>query len=147
MNRILTDDGSGIVSHFTLQEITPIHESVFESLELVRAHLNHDRGGGVTIVITDAARSQADNDVLRDKYGSSVSKTSKHLSHTVNVKTGAVVGCVAVDFRAHDAEGERVPQAEVAAVAKLYFDWVKADYTDGHIHADNRYRTGAAEKG
>ena len=146
MNRIVTDMEPGWVSHFSLQEFTPVHKSVLVSLEHVRAHLNHERGGGVTIEITDAARSQADNDVLTDRYGSSVSKTSKHLIHTVNVHTGAVVGCVAVDFRAYDSEGERVPQGEVAAVARVYFDFVKADYSDGHIHADNRFRTGAAER-
>ncbi len=147
MTRILTDMEPGWVSHFNLQEFTPVHESVLVSLEQVRAKLNDDRGGGVTITITDAARSQADNDALRDKFGSSVSLTSKHLVHTTNVHTGDVVGCVAVDFIARDADGERLPQGEVAVVAELYFDWVKADYSDGHVHADNRYRTGAEQKG
>ncbi len=147
MNRILTNDGAGVVSHFSLQEFTPVHESVLVSLEHVRAKLNDDRGGGVTITITDAARSQADNDALRDKFGSSVSLASKHLVTTKSVECGLVTGCVAVDFRAIDADGERLPQGEVAVVAELYFDWVKADYSDGHVHADNRYRTGAAQKG
>ena len=147
-NPILTAHSGGTTSHFTLQEFTPVDDTVLESLEGVRAKLNNEHGGGVGLVITDAARTPADNDELKLRLGSAVSDTSKHLTTTAHHLTGKRIGCCAVDFYAVDLlDRERIPQSEVAAVARLYFDYVKFNYTDGHVHGDNRFRTGATKRG
>jgi len=100
------------------------------------------------------ARSESDNQALAETSnrlgwtdaGGLVSRSSKHLTTTKD-QDGRIVGCVAADFYAIDLyEHERIPQRQVAAVAKLYFDYIKYDYADGHVHADNRYRTGVEPK-
>lgn len=152
MNRIVTKLGTGTVSNFGLQEFTSMHESVLESLERVRAYHNHSHGGGVWIRITGAALSPVEHEALGDRLGwidegGPVSRTSKHRTDTKDADTSDTIGCCAVDFEVLDFEGERLPEDEVAAVNRLYFDYEKHGYADGHHHGDNRYKTGAAKKG
>ena len=62
--------------------------------------------------------------------GGAVARQSKHL---------AKFGGVAVDVVARVASTRGlVPQAALGDVCRRYFDWVKDDYADGHVHADNR---------
>jgi len=135
------DDGGTQRLDFCLHELVRIHPSVLKSLQAVRDWLNSPEhyGGGVRIRVTDAARTEADNEVLADRLGwNVVSRTSKHLVTTIEPESGRA-WCLAVDFIAIDtAEGERVPQDLLGAVAEMFFDWVSIDYADGHVHADNR---------
>ena len=53
----------------------------------------------------------------------------------------AGAGGIAADLVAVNARTrERVPQRIVGTVCRRHFDWVKDDYNDGHVHADNRDR-------
>jgi hypothetical protein len=48
-------------------------------------------------------------------------------------------GGIAVDFYARFKQSKKyIPASKIATLCKKYFDFVKADYPDGHIHADNR---------
>jgi len=114
-----------------------VHPSVLMSLELVREQLNYEFGGGVRIVITDAVRTPAENEALAAQRGwtddgGAVSRTSKHL---------AEYGGIAVDLRAHRSDNgisTPISQRDLGRICRQHFDWVKDDYADGHVHADNR---------
>jgi hypothetical protein len=93
-------------------------------------------GEDVQIVITSGTRSPADNKRLADKLGwvgdgGLVARDSRHLpSH----------GGIAADLyaRYRGVDGWIVLQQEDVAIScRRYFQYVKADYQDGHIHADN----------
>jgi len=130
-------------SHFRLREfenrdgLAMVHSSVLECLERVRRDLCVASGEEVWVIITDAVRTQADLERLAARYGwtdegGAVARRSRHL---------AEFGGVAVDLIAVVARTRRrVPQRALGRVCRRYFDWVKDDYPDGHVHADNRYR-------
>lgn len=133
------------LSHFRLREFenaegfAMVHASTLASLERTRKDLCAAAGEEVRIVITDAVRTPADLARLAARLGwtdegGAVSRDSKHL---------AAYGGIAVDIVAVRASsGIRIPQRELGAVCRRHFDWVKDDYRDGHVHADNRKAAG-----
>ena len=112
-----------------------VHDSVLTSLERVRADLCELHGQEVEAIPTDGVRTQADLERLAAKHGwtdegGKVARRSKHL---------ACFGGIAVDLKARIKSTEKpIDQAQLGAVCRRYFDWVKDDYGDGHVHADNR---------
>ena len=130
-------------SHFRLREfengdgLAMVHASALVALERVRRDLCAQAGEDVWVIITDAVRTQTDLLRLAARLGwadegGAVSRRSKHL---------AAYGGIAVDVVAVVARTrERVPQRTIGAVCRRHFDWVKDDYADGHVHADNRER-------
>ena len=140
--RLLTRLDGEDVSHFRLREfenrdgLAMVHSSTLNSLELVRRDLNAMAGEEVWVIVTDALRTQADLDRLASRLGwtddgGTVSRDSKHL---------AKYGGIAVDLIAVVADSRsRVPQATLGKVCRRHFEWVKDDYADGHVHADNRH--------
>jgi hypothetical protein len=129
--------------HFRLREfengegLAMVHSSTLESLERVRRDLCAAAGEEVWVIVTNAVRTRADLERLAawlgwEDQGGVVSRNSRHL---------AEYGGIAVDLVAVVASSrQRVPQATLGAVCRQYFDWVKDDYRDGHVHADNRER-------
>jgi len=128
-------------SNFHLREfenpdgLAMVHTTTLASLEKVRRELCAMAGETVWVIITDAVRTQADLERLAARLGwtdqgGAVSRNSKHL---------AKYGGIAVDLIAVLASTRRpVPQGTLGAICRRYFDYVKDDYPDGHIHADNR---------
>ena len=128
-------------SHFKLKEfenrdgLAMVHESVLAALEKTRRDLCTRYNEEVWILITDAVRTQKDLQRLAVRYGwtnegGTVARRSKHL---------AEFGGIAVDMVAVIARTRtRVPQKVLGALCRKYFDFVKDDYKDGHVHADNR---------
>jgi len=142
--RLVTSIGSNTyAANFKLSEfensegLAMVNPTVLRSLECVRAELNRRHRGGVSIIITDAVRTETDLQKLASKYGwidegGSVSRDSKHLTK---------FGGIAVDIKAHRMDNgysTPIPQEELGEVCRVFFDWVKDDYPDGHVHADNR---------
>lgn len=137
-----TVDGE-TVAHFRLREfensegLAMIHASTLESLERVRRDLCAMMGEEVWIIITDAVRTRAELERLAARLGwtdqgGAVARDSKHL-----VEFGGIaVDLISVVARTR----ERVQQETVGTVCRRHFDWVKDDYADGHVHADNRDR-------
>lgn len=129
------------VAHFRLREfanadgLAMVHPELLLALERVRRELNAMAGETVWVIIKDAVRTQADLDRLAARLGwvdegGSVSRDSMHL---------AKYGGIAVDLIAVVANSRhRVPQATLGAVCRRYFDFVKDDYADGHVHTDLR---------
>lgn len=128
--------------HFNLREFenvdgwVMVHPSVIESLEAVRERLQvYHTGRECAIVITGSTRTKARNIELARVQGwqgdgGTVSRDSKHLEQ---------YGGIAVDLKAYICGTRQlVPQRTLGDVCRLYFDYVKADYADGHVHADNR---------
>ena len=142
MRLVATVDGEA-QSHFKLREfenregLAMVHASVLESLERVRRDLVDEAGEEVWVIILDAVRTEEDLERLAARLGwvdegGLVSRTSMHLAR---------YGGVAVDLAAAVARTRRrVPQRDLGEVCRRYFDWVKDDYRDGHVHADNRSR-------
>ena len=148
-NRVtLVVPDTDIPSHFQLCEfantegIAIVHPTLVRSLEGVRGDLCEMEGQEVWLIITSGTRTDADNRRLANRLGWTdegglVSRRSKHL-----VKYGGI----AADLKAfHAARGPtgyryRIPQEVVGLVCQSHFDFVKADYRDGHVHADNRER-------
>jgi hypothetical protein len=150
-NNIVLCTSDGKPSHFKLREfevewgdydsldmgehLCLVDSSVVDSLEHVRDDLGMIKMAEVEIIITCACRSKACNEQIAERLGwidegGLVSRDSKHLPH---------YGGIAVDFYAKEKQtGTKVKPKVVAEVANRYFDFVKADYEDGHIHADNR---------
>ena len=137
---LVTIDGQD-VCHFTLREfenadgLAMVHSATVEGLERVRRDLAVEFGEEVWVIITDAVRTRADLERLAARLGwidegGAVSRRSKHL---------AEFGGIAVDLIAVVARTRaRVPQRTLGAICRRYFDYVKDDYTDGHVHADLR---------
>jgi hypothetical protein len=127
--------GNFFLSEFEMREGTVmVHPSVLISLEMLRYDLNAEIKRGIKIIITGSTRSEATNNDLGAKYGwidhgGTVSRVSRHLPK---------YGGIAVDFYAVYANGKRVAQKKVGEIARRHFDYVKDDYSDGHIHGDNR---------
>ena len=142
--RLYTQIDGELVSHFSLREFenaygfVMIHASVPRALELVRRDLCSEAGEEVEIVITEALRTEGELRQLAKRYGwtdegGTVSRNSRHLAR---------YGGIAVDIVARvRSTGARFPQDRLAAVCRRYFDFVKDDYPDGHVHADNRYNS------
>lgn len=128
-------------SHFRLREfenrdgLAMVHSSTLESLERVRRELCAMVGETVWVIVTDAVRTRTDLERLAARLGwtdegGAVARQSKHL---------AEYGGIAVDLIAVMASTrQRVPQKTLGEVCRRHFDWVKDDYRDGHVHADNR---------
>jgi hypothetical protein len=144
--KIVTLLDGELVSHFSLNEFETgdgfvmIHSSIPHALESIRRDLNAIDldGGEVQIVITGSTRTQAENEELARRLGytDQGGAVARHSYHLPQFKG------VAVDFYARHKESlKRVPQKVVGDVARRYFDFVKDDYGDGHIHADNRRLT------
>jgi hypothetical protein len=141
--KLVTSLGGEQLGHFRLCEfensegLAMIHGTVLQSLEGVRRELCAMACEDVWIIITDGVRTQTDLDRLAMRLGwadegGAVARNSKHL---------AKFGGIAVDLIAVIARTRgRVPQQTVGAVCRRFFDWVKDDYSDGHVHADNRAR-------
>ncbi len=142
-NRIplYTNLGGDMVSHFSMHEfenpegLVMVHPSVLRGLERVRRRLNNSVGEPVALIVTDAVRTQRDLERLAGRFGwtdegGRVSRDSRHL---------AKYGGIAVDVVAVRQDGGgRVPQHVVGEACRDHFDWVRDDYPDGHVHADNR---------
>jgi len=138
---LMTELDGEQVSHFRLREfenaegLAMVHASVLLSLERTRRDLCVAEGEEVCIVITDAVRTAADMAHLGRRLGWTdegglVSRHSKHQGK---------YGGIAVDLIAVRAvSGTRLRQDVVGGVCRRHFDFVKDDYTDGHVHADNR---------
>lgn len=130
-----------LACHFSLHEFEMhegtvlLHPSVLVSLEQTRADLCEEMGEEVCIAITCSTRSEAHNETLGEglgwtDQGGTASRVSRHLPK---------YGGIAVDFYAYRKKGKRrIPQKVVGEIARRYFDYVKDDYKDGHIHGDNR---------
>ena len=130
-------------SHFKLREfensggLVMVHRSTLESLEAVRADLCAQYDEEVQVIITDGIRTQEDNERIAEKYGwadegGAVARMSKHLT---------AYGGIAVDITARVARtGARISQRTLGDICRRHFDFVKDDYRDGHVHADNRNR-------
>jgi len=130
-------------SHFCLREFESndgtvvVSAGLVTSLELTRLALSRDVGEDVQIVITSGTRSEADNERLAGtlgwaENGGLVARDSRHLPR---------YGGIAVDlFARYQGVGGwiLVSQQDVAAACRRYFRYVKEDYQDGHVHADNR---------
>lgn len=139
--RLLTSLDGEDVSHFRLREfenrngLAMVHSATLLSLEEVRRELNAMAGEEVWVIVTEALRTDTDLERLAARLGwvdqgGVVSRDSKHL---------AKYGGIAVDLVAVSADSRmRVPQATLGKVCRRHFDWVKDDYADGHVHADNR---------
>lgn len=140
--KLYTKVDDELVSHFSLREFENAHgfamvdASVLRSLELVRRDLCLEAGEEVQIVISDALRTEEELRKLARRFGwadegGTVSRNSRHLAR---------YGGIAVDIVARVRRtGREISQNEVGAVCRGHFDFVKDDYADGHVHADNRY--------
>ena len=130
-------------SHFRMCEFenrdgfVMVDDSVLRSLELVRRDLGAQYGHAVRIMITSGTRTIADNERLGKVLGwtdagGAVARNSRHL---------AKYGGVAVDIVASHMVNfawVSIPQERLASTCRDHFAYVKADYRDGHVHADNR---------
>lgn len=135
------DTGNWLISHFVLREFensqgwVMIDARVIRSLEHIRSELTRMLGETVEIIITDSTRTISELNQLAKQLGWSdsggwVARNSRHLE---------TFGGIAVDFYARiQRTRQRVKSDFVATVARKYFPFVKADYPDGHIHADWR---------
>lgn len=133
-------------SHFRLSEfenregLAMVHAALLDSLERVRRDLCALAREEVWLIVTDAVRTVADLERLAARFGwtdqgGTVARDSKHL---------AIYGGIAVDLVAVLARnGERLPQRVLGTACRRHFDFVKDDYADGHVHADNRDRVRA----
>ena len=136
-------EGVVLESHFRLREfededgLVVIDPGLVQSLELLRRDLSRFYSKDVQIVITSGTRTEADNEKLAERLGwcengGQVARDSKHLPK---------YGGIAVDMYARYREGAIwavVPQTTLGSACLVHFAYVKADYPDGHVHADNR---------
>jgi hypothetical protein len=114
-----------------------VHPSVINALDSVWTDCALEVGEPVEVIIRCGTRSEAENTALARELGwtdddppGKVSRTSKHLPK---------YGGVAVDFKVRNKRTrEWLPQRVVGRIADKYFIYVKYDYADGHVHADNR---------
>jgi len=140
--KIYTHIDKSVVSNFSLYEFEDkdgfvmIHSSIPWSCEMTRAQLNKMLfPNAISMVITGGTRSDKRNAELAEGLGwidegGLVSRTSRHLQK---------YGGIAVDWYAYNkTKKEIVPQKICGDAARMFFDFVKDDYADGHIHSDNR---------
>lgn len=138
---LYTELNGELVSHFKLNEFANsqgfarIHPKTLRSLELTRHDLETHFAQQVYITITDATRTPQEQIALGlklgwDDEGGLVSRDSRHQ---------AKYGGIAVDFKAYYRNAHTIiNQKDVGIIASKHFDYIKANYPDGHIHADNR---------
>lgn len=138
---LLTQLDGKPVSHFRLREfenaegLAMVHPRLLEALERTRRDLCATHRQEIWLIVTDATRTQADLEGLAQRHGwigqgGKVSRDSKHLTK---------YGGIAADLVAVNASTrEPIPQNELGAICRTHFDYVKDDYTDGHVHADMR---------
>ena len=131
------------LSHFRMAEFqnragyVMIDDSVIRSLEKVREDLGKQYECEVEVIVTSGIRTLAENERLAELLGWTdegglVARDSQHLEE---------YGGIAVDIRARFMDGDnwvRVVQGRVGDACRDHFVYVKADYLDGHVHADNR---------
>lgn len=155
-NRIPISDHFSLHEFENIEGLCMVHPTLLAALEDFRAAVNRDynqdahitREQGVEIIdayigihITDAVRTEADNERLAMRLGytdegGAVSRNSRHL---------AKFGGIAADFllfeKRSTANGGSVrpyTKSGLGSMAREYFDFVKDDYADGHIHVDMR---------
>ena len=128
-------------SHFSMHEFentdgwVMIDESVLESLEKTRRDLCDEFRFDVAVIITDATRTEAETQALAahlgwKNKGGLVSESSRHHER---------YGGLAVDLKARVVLLKTlVHQHVLGRACRRYFDYVKDDYDDGHVHCDNR---------
>lgn len=142
---VLSWDDGGVVQsgHFKLSEfaskngLVVVDSGLVVSLELVRRDLCHLFGCDVQIIITSGTRLESENVALAERLGwtdagGAVARDSRHLPK---------YGGIAVDLFARRQFGqgyEIVSPDIVAETCRQHFRYVKGDYADGHVHADNR---------
>jgi len=118
-----------------------VHSSVLVSLENVWEWLTDSLGEEVEIIVgkNNSTRTQNRQEELGARLGWTdegglVSRDSRHRE---------LYGGCAVDIKARVKQGKTaIPQHTLGRVCRLYFDFVKDDYDDGHVHADNRNKIG-----
>ena len=138
-----------MVSNFTMKEFennegwAMVHPTVLDSLENVRFYLGkkyseiYGRDLEVKINILGSTRTEKRNKELGKQLGwqdegGVVSRDSRHLEK---------YGGIAVDISATIKYNNKlVPQKELGVACRLFFDYVKDDYKDKHVHADNRVK-------
>jgi hypothetical protein len=129
------------MSNFRLREfqspggLVMVHRSLVASLERVRRDLAKLAGGEVRVVVTSGLRTPEDQERLAARLGWTdrgglVARDSRHLPRHGGIAAD-IVAVVA-------ATGARVPQKTLGQICRRHFDYVKDDYADGHVHADNR---------
>ncbi len=139
--RLLSEVDGEVVSHFRLKEfenedgLVMVHASVLHALERVRRDLGQWAGEPVWVLITDSIRTPETLQKLAARLGwtdegGAVSRHSKHLTQYGGIAVDLVAVCA--------SDRRRVPQQILGKVCRQYFDWVKDDYRDGHVHADMR---------
>ena len=138
---LLTNLDGEIISNFKLREfenrdgLAMLHRKTLTALELTRRDLNNRYAETVWVLITSAVRTQEDQQQLAARLGWTdqgglVARRSRHLPQ---------FGGIAVDIIAVNARTRtRIPQHLLGAICRQHFDFVKDDYSDGHVHADNR---------
>ena len=138
---LLTTLDGETISNFKLREfenrdgLAMIHRKTLTALELTRRDLNNRYGETVWVLITSAVRTQEDQQRLAARLGWTdegglVARRSRHLPQ---------FGGIAVDIIAVRARTRtRIPQQLLGEICRQHFDYVKDDYSDGHVHADNR---------
>jgi len=139
--RIWSDVDGEQVSNFFLYEFANqegwviLHEKVPWALEQIRAAFNaRCRPDKIIVEVTNTTRTPHQNEVLGHKLGwdDEGGKVSRRSFHLVEF------GGIACDFVVRNITKQcNISPFEVAKVARLYFEWVKA-YSDGHTHGDFR---------
>jgi len=131
------------ISHFKMREFENVRgfvmvdDTVIRSLERVREKLGRECECEVEVLVTSGVRMQEDNERIAEVLGWTdegglVARDSQHLE---------VYGGIAVDIVARYRKGDtwiRVPAFDVGVACRDHFAYVKDDYEDGHVHADNR---------
>lgn len=137
------DNGKPGVPHFRMREFencdgfVMITSGLVEALEGMRRDLVEVHGPGIQVIITSALRTELENKALGERLGWAdqgglVARDSHHLPK---------YGGIAVDLFARYKHGQGymiVGQRELGVIARRYFNYVKSDYKDGHIHCDMR---------
>jgi len=143
----------GQPTHFKLREfenrdgLAMVHPALLCALEALRTSLNETYSSTTTIEITDAVRTEEDNNRLGRLLGWTtdgglVAPNSKHLAKFGGIAADIKAYCVvkvtaAVGTRSWE-ERRLVPEDIVLKVASKFFDFVKGGYKSGHIHVDMR---------
>ncbi len=131
---------NGLSSHFCLHEfsnsegVAMVPQETTNAIEALRFDLNEYYEGGVKIRITDATRTESDNEALAKKLGwtdsgGKVSKNSQHLTRN---------GATALDIIPYHSDRDGKPSVNLKVaeeLAKKSFKFVKI-YDDGHLHVD-----------
>ena len=149
--KLITGIGDLRVSHFSLHEfaneegVVVLDDTLLIGLELLRNNLNSavpDRAecSEICIRVTDGTRTESGNKALAATHGwtddvpaGKVSRNSKHL-----VRHGGIAADIYAYHSGFHGEEFSVDKDIVAQLAEKYFDYVKSDYGDGHIHIDQR---------